>query len=109
MHKTSIGKRGFNQAGLLARGLSERLKLPFYADGLLKLKKTKQQMGLKKDERLNNIKGVFSVKKDMNLKKKKILLIDDVFTTASTVNECSKILKQAGAESVYVLALARGI
>lgn len=108
MHRVSINKRGFNQSALLSRGLSKTLNLTYIQDCLSKAKKTEQQVTLKKKERLTNIKGAFYVKKDINLKGKRLLLVDDVFTTGATVDECSKALTAAGAKTVWVLALARG-
>jgi len=103
-----IRKRAFNQAGLLAAGVSKQLDLPLLGDCLAKVKKTKKQVRLKRDKRLINMKGAFVAKTVPALQGKRLLLIDDVFTTGATADECSKALRAAGAESVWVLALARG-
>lgn len=91
--------RGYNQAELIARSFS-RLTHGRYKRALYKCKITKPQHKLKGKERLINLKDVFKV--SGNIKDKTILLIDDVFTTGSTVNECSRVLKKAGAKEVYV-------
>ena len=109
MHRLSIHSRGFNQAAVISRGICQKLAIPLKEDWLIKIRKTKQQVGLKKDERLKNMAGSFILKKDAGLKEKKVLLIDDVFTTGATADECSKALISGGARSVWVVALARGI
>ncbi|MBI5199484.1 MAG: ComF family protein [Nitrospirae bacterium] len=70
---------------------------------------TRPQIELKGEERLKNVKGAFKVKDPKDIEGKSLLLIDDVYTTGATVRECSKVLKRAGAEKVYVLTLARVI
>ncbi len=70
-------------------------------------KDTKDQSKLQAVQRRKNVKGAFSVKHDWALEGSKVLLVDDVFTTGSTVDECSKVLKAAGAESVKVATIAR--
>ena len=70
---------------------------------------TRQQTGLSKKQRLDNIKGAFSVKDKTTFDNKRVLLIDDVFTTAATANECAVTLKKAGAKSVALLTLAKGL
>lgn len=109
MYQVNTSKRGFNQAAILAEELSKPLGIGFLGNCLLKTKRAKQQVDLNKTDRLNNVKGVFEVKKGIDLKEKKLLLVDDVFTTGATVNECSKVLTAAGAKAVWVLTLARGV
>lgn len=109
LHRVKINRRGFNQAALLSEGLSRKLGVDFLISSLLKIKKTRPQANLNKMERLSNIKGAFRAKEDADLKGKRLLLIDDVFTTGTTADECSKVLTAAGAKAVWVLALARGV
>lgn len=109
MHKHSMIKRGFNHASCLSQGLSALLGLPCHEDYLLKIKKTAQQANLNRQQRLKNIKDAFFAKKGIGLTGKSLLLVDDVFTTGATANECSRALCSAGAKGVYVLSLARGI
>ena len=74
---------------------------------LYKTKDTIPQSVLDKDKRIENIKGAYYIKNEQILKNKKVLLIDDIFTTGSTVNECSKILKQVGVKEIGIFTLAR--
>jgi len=108
MHRPCINKRGFNQSELLAKALSTKLCIEYIGNSLIKNKKTEQQTRLTRSQRLKNLKDAFLVKDKAAIKGKKILLIDDVFTTGATVNECSKALASSGAQSVYALAIARG-
>lgn len=97
-------KRGFNQSELLAREVADRLKLPLLP-ALVKTRDTSAQKQLKIDERESNLKDVFAcVFKEV--KNRKILLIDDVFTTGATANACTDTLLKAGAKEVYVLTAA---
>ncbi len=97
--------RGFNQAEGLARVLAKELHVP-YAELLRKTTDTGSQKGLKAEQRRVNLLGVFDISTRLPLSGKRILLVDDVVTTGSTTNECAKMLKLAGADQVYVLALA---
>jgi len=107
LHRTTFSQRGFNQSRLLAKSLSKAFDKRL-CNCLLKARPTVSQSGLTKHQRSANVKGVFKIKKTTNIKDKTILLIDDVFTTGSTINECSKVLRRAGARSVEALTLARG-
>jgi len=100
-----LRERGFNQSLLLAKTLSDKTKTPLIMDGLLKKKDTTAQIGLSKNERRLNLKGAFSAGR--RFQGMRLLLIDDVMTTCSTADECSKELLRAGASEVMVLTLAR--
>ena len=102
LHKIGRKKRGYNQAELIAASLAERINLPC-VDLLEKIRITPNQARLNREQRLENIKGAFSVKQKPP---ERIILIDDVLTTASTADECSKMLKKSGARVVYVLTFA---
>lgn len=104
-------ERGFNQALLITKFFQNYFNYSI-ADFLIRVKETKPQAELKtKRERFNNLKGAFKInpncQQDLILKSR-IILIDDVITTGSTVKEAAKTLKKAGADKVYVLALAKG-
>jgi len=102
-------ERGFNQASLLADGVSDQLHLAVCNNALVRIKNTPPQIELKKDERIKNVKGIFKfVGEKKKIQNKTVLLVDDVTTTGSTLNECAKILKKAGAKRVWGLVLARG-
>ena len=100
--------RGFNQSEELARELSGWLQIPLSPDCLIKIKTTLPQVELSESERQENIRNAFSVKNDSQIARKKILLIDDVYTTGATMEECARILKASGAKQVWGLAVARG-
>ena len=102
---SGLRERGFNQSLLLARTLSEKNRLPLIIDGLLKKTDTPAQIGLSKKERGLNLKGSFVTARKFS--GMRLLLVDDVMTTGSTANECSKMLLRAGAEEVSALTLAR--
>lgn len=101
--------RKYNQSELLSLELSKLTNIAYIPDVLLKIKNTMQQEGLSGDRRRKNVLGSFgiAVSRKHLLVDKQILLVDDVFTTGSTVNECAKVLKKHGATSVTVITLAR--
>lgn len=108
LHGNKLKERGFNQSCLIAQELGGRLGKPVI-DCLERTKETKEQYNLDRTQRYLNINGAFSVKLSYNIGKyKSILLVDDIYTTGSTANECSKVLKRAGAEKVYVVTAATG-
>ena len=100
-----LRERGFNQSLLIAKSLSEKTKIPLIMDGLLKITETSPQIGLSRTERRRNLKGAFMA--DRKFPGMRLVLVDDVMTTCSTANECSKELLCAGAAEVRVLTLAR--
>lgn len=109
LHIRRLRERGFNQALLLVRELSKRTGIPYHERVLKKIKDTPVQSALKKRERGKNLKGVFEVRDGEAIKGKAIVLVDDVYTTGATVNECSRTLLRGGAERVAILTVARSI
>ena len=108
LHPLRKRERGYNQSELLARRLSELTGIP-YAPLLIKVRNTPPQSTLKSHtERLDNIRGAFRLKDDPDLSGKHILLTDDVFTTGATAEECTALLKAAGAASVRVITFSKG-
>ena len=107
LHTKRLRHRGFNQALLLAHGVSERFAMPLNYDNLVRTRYTRPQVELSGRERAENVRGAFNLIRPQDVIDKKILLIDDVYTTGATMNECAKVLKDAGAGSVTVLTLAR--
>lgn len=107
IHKLRLLKRKYNQAALLAKEIAEKEKLPYLPDALQKAVSTQSQGHLNRRKRQKNVRNSFVVKKKELVKGKSLLLIDDVFTTGATVNECSRVLKKAGAKEVYVLTFAK--
>ncbi|MFZ4857491.1 MAG: double zinc ribbon domain-containing protein [Desulfuromonadaceae bacterium] len=107
LHRSRLRRRGFNQAVLLGRILSRRLTLPMMPDALVRTRATEPQIELSAAERRVNVKGAFSVRKPERITGKRILLLDDVMTTGSTMDECAKELKKAGASAVIAVTIAR--
>lgn len=99
--------RGYNQSEEIAKQLSISLKVPILTNNLIKIKKTEPQSNLSKIERIENVKNVFKIKKAHEIQGKRIFLVDDVFTTGATMEECAQVLKNAGAKNVFGIAIAR--
>ncbi len=97
-------ERGYNQAAELARELSYFTGLELVADALVKVKDTPSQATLSGAQRRGNLAGAFTVKNKAALSGKYIILVDDIITTGSTVHQCAKELKKAGAKGVKALA-----
>lgn len=107
LHRFRYIKRKYNQADVLAKALSEKVHIPYRSDILIRKRATKSQGHMKVNERKRNVLGAFDVKNRSLIHGKNILIIDDVFTTGATINECSKTLLKYGAAKVFVLTLAR--
>ncbi len=98
--------RGYNQSALLAEAINRKLALRYIPDLLKRIKDTKSQTYLKMEERTANVKNVFRLDDKYDIKGKKVILIDDVMTTGSTISECIKVLKKKGCEKVLAAAIA---
>ena len=111
LHRRRLRERQFNQSALLAQEISTRTEKPHIPDALIRTRHTIPQQGLSARDRDKNVRGAFTVKKNYlkTLKGKNVLLIDDVFTSGATLNECSRVLKSAGATEINVLTIARVI
>ena len=109
LHPKRLRWRGFNQSVLLARQISRVYGLPMDPFVLQRRKETPPQTRLTEDERRRNMRRAFALHLDKSVKDQTILLVDDVYTTGATVNECSRTLKRGGAKEVYVLTLARAV
>ena len=108
MTKRKIAQRGYNQAELIAKEIAKNVaNLKFEKDILIKVKETKAQSTLNKNERLENVKNVYKVQNEQKIKEKNILLFDDIYTTGATCHECIKTLKLAGAKTVDILTIAK--
>lgn len=109
LHKARFRKRGYNQSEILARGIGKKLDIEVL-DCLERIKNTKTQVGLKKEEREENIKDAFRLKiKELRLKNfRQVFLVDDVVTSGATIKEAAKVLKKAGVSKVWALTLAHG-
>ena len=100
-------KRGYNQTELIAGFLSKNMKIQYERKALIKTKNIISQSQLTKKQRIKNVQGAFKIKNINKIKNKKILLLDDIYTTGSTANECSKILKEAKANNICILTIAK--
>lgn len=107
MHQKKMQKRGYNQTELVTNELSRILKIPAKNDILLKVVNTVTQSKLGGKARQSNIQHAFFVKKDIEVEGKKIILLDDIYTTGATSQECSRVLKEAGAAEILVVVLAK--
>jgi ComF family protein len=107
LHPRRLRARGFNQSLLLARCVASKTGSELDFLSLRRTKFTKPQTGLTSEERKRNVRRAFEVVKPELVKGRTILLVDDVATTGSTLNECAKALKRAGADAVLCLVLAR--
>ncbi|MFA5086507.1 MAG: ComF family protein [Candidatus Paceibacterota bacterium] len=100
-------RRGFNQSEEIGKIISEATGIPLLSDALVKIKETSPQMELGREERLKNLRECFEAK--TNFKNKNIILLDDVYTTGSTLEECARVIKLAGAEKVWGVTVAREV
>src|ERR1700730_4373626 len=106
LHPAKQRERGFNQAALLAEWLSEHMALPL-RPVLQRVRFTTTQTAFDRAERMQNLRNAFRLRKNGDVRKLRVLLIDDVLTTGSTLSECARVLKEAGAQSVYAATAAR--
>ena len=107
LHPSRKRKRGFNQSEILAEHLAERMELPVKKRVLYRIKKTKPLKEMNGKERWMNLQGAFGVSSQWK-PCRNVLLIDDIYTTGSTVEKAAKMLRKAGAENVYFLTVSIG-
>ncbi len=105
MTKSALLSRGFSQTALLGRELGRITGAPLWMDALIKTRDTLPQLGLSRHQRIENVRGAF--KATPAVKGRRLILLDDVITTTTTMRECSRALRRAGAASVTAIALAR--
>ena len=100
-------ERGYNQSYLLAKDIAKKTGINIEINCLIKNKNIIEQSKLNKEDRVQNIQGVYELRNCENLNNKKIILLDDIYTTGSTVTECCKILKVANPNKIGVITIAR--
>lgn len=102
-------ERGYNQTQLVAKEITKILNIKLGNNILIKTIDTRAQSGLSKKDRATNVKDVFRILNYEVIKDMKILIFDDIYTTGSTANECARVLKEAGAEKVGILTIAKDL
>jgi ComF family protein len=109
LHRTRLWRRRFNQAAALARTVSRETGLPLVTTALTRIRRTRQQVGLTRAQRADNLQSAFQVSAAARglVEGRRVLLVDDVLTTGATVNAASRALLRAGASAVDVLTFAR--
>lgn len=108
IHNKRRLKRGYNQSALIAKKLAEQMNNLVYAeDVLFKIKNNKPQSKKNKADREKNVQGVYSAGNISKIRNKRILLLDDIYTTGNTVNECARMLKEAGVKQIDVISIAK--
>ncbi len=108
IHKKRLNSRGYNQSELLAREISRKLKnIKILNKLLIKTENNVAQSTLSKEERISNVKNIYKVRNDGLIKGKSIILLDDIYTTGNTVNECSRVLKENGAREIGVFTISK--
>jgi ComF family protein len=107
LHWSRLMKRKYNQSAFIARDIAKKTGKVYAPTAIIRYKKTKSQGHLSPKLREKNIKNAFTANPKIDVLGKKILLVDDVYTTGITANECAKVLVKAGASGVYVITLAR--
>ena len=108
IHKKRKKQRGYNQSELIARDIAFKIEnLKIETKVIIKNINNKQQGLLNKAERIKNVKNVYQMENVEKIKNKKIILFDDIYTTGSTVNEISRILKQNGVKEILIFTLAK--
>lgn len=109
LHKKRLRQRGFNQSLLLAELLAKKWHIPLSRNNLRRSRWTEPQINLSATEREENVKGAFALKEPEQFRNKRLLLVDDVYTTGSTVKECSRVLAKECGAKVAVLTIARAV
>ena len=111
LHARKLRQRGFNQSELIVREalkiVSRSGRLGLHAGVLERRRETQSQTGLTRHQRRENIRGAFAVVRPEQIVGREVLLVDDVFTTGTTVSECARILRRSGASKMYVATVAR--
>jgi ComF family protein len=109
LHPRKRRQREFNQAEHLAAGLSRAFDVPVLKGKVRRVKDTGTQTKLDAEARARNLRGAFAVRNEAVFKAKRLVLLDDVFTTGATTDSCARTLRGAGAREVIALAVARGV
>jgi competence protein ComFC len=106
LHPARFRERGFNQAELLGKILAQRINVPLRR-ALERTRYTTTQTAFDRTERMENLRGAFRLRKKIGVRGLRVLLVDDILTTGSTLSECARVLREAGAPSVFAVTAAR--
>ena len=108
LHSQRLKERGYNQTEAIFKSWAQEEKLSWSPNCLLRIRSTTPQWQLNRNQRKDNMKEAFAIYEPGIVKNRHIILVDDIVTTGITLDECSKVLKQAGAMSVQALVIASG-
>jgi ComF family protein len=109
LHRKRLRQRGYNQSQLLGEVLEKRWRVPLEIGNLRRVRWTEPQTSLDATDRVMNVRGAFAVKDPRRLKGKRVLLVDDVLTTGSTMRACVEALREAGVAGFFAVTIARGV
>ncbi len=104
LHRTRQRERGFNQSALIAEELSRQFGMPVWS-ALTRVRDTRHQVEIAADERLVNVQDAFVYREDPSMRPSRIILVDDVFTTGSTLGACAVALRQAGVARIDAVTI----
>ena len=105
--KKRFKQRGYNQSALIAKNLAKTLNIDYKENVLIKIKDNKPQSEMGQDKRKSNVKDVYKIKNQEKIYQKRFLILDDIFTTGNTVNECAKVLIENSANNVGIFTIAK--
>ena len=105
--KKRFKQRGYNQSALIAKNLAKTLNIDYKENVLIKIKDNKPQSEMGQDKRKSNVKDVYKIKNQEKIYQKRVLILDDIFTTGNTVNECAKVLIENSANNVGIFTIAK--
>ncbi|HJV33659.1 ComF family protein [Geomonas sp.] len=109
LHRKRLRQRGFNQSQLLGNELSKRWRVPLEIGNLQRIRWTEPQITLDAQSRMDNVHDAFAVMNGKRLAGKRVLLVDDVLTTGSTIRACAEALREGGVAAVSAVTVARGV
>ena len=110
LHRAKLRQRGFNQSELIARSALKHLspyRFELHVGNLRRVRATDSQTGLTRHQRRENVRGAFTVTAPERMKRRSVLIVDDVYTTGTTLNECARVIRAAGATQIVVVTDAR--
>ena len=109
LHRKRLRQRGYNQSQLIGKVLEKQWKVPQEVGNLRRLRWTEPQTSLDATDRARNVKGAFGVREPKRLEGKRVLLVDDVLTTGSTMRACVEALREAEVAAIFAVTVARGV